>query len=527
MVWAPLWGSHLHASRLRPNGPRASRAPLAVAVALAALLSLLPSSPAAHGEEWSPVAAGVDYRLYELRGPNRVHVARLSLSSPQVIIESSLASGELSEGFETVSAMAQRYDDAVIAWGGEWGPRARVLVAINGSSFDAETGRPYGGTFQSGWYSEEYGDLAGGTGFIWTTEGRGLIRGCVEHKDDRQVVTRLVTGERRELDAVNLDRDNGLILYTQHYAASTPRAEGQVEAVLRVGKPIGVVPLPRYATGTVVDVRDSEGGTPLLFDQVVLAARGRRAEDFLRNLHPGEPLGISREITDLGFGCRREGNVDWSDVYSAIGGGFVFLRDGVIRTGDDVGDSIRDPRTAVCLNEAFVYFVVVDGRKDGISEGMTLEELAEFCQDELDARWGLNQDGGGSSVMWVDGQVVNQPSDGEERGVANGLMMVAVEPAARSNRFGEDFDVTVQLPGEIRSGPGRSFPVLRTVAAGERVSVAQTAASLRGVFSGGSYWWKVEIGGRIGFLAEQSLVSPDGSLAWINLPAPTLAVADR
>ena len=473
------------------------------------------------------MAAGVDYRLYELRDPNLVHVARLSLSSPDVIIESSLASGELSEGFETVSSMAQRYDDSVIAWGGQWGPRARTLVAINGSSFDAESGRPYGGTFQSGWYAEEYGDLAGGTGFIWTTEGRGLVRGCVVHKDELQVVTRLATGERRELDAVNLDRDNGLILFTPHYASSTPRAEGEVEAVLRVEKPIGVVPLPRYAAATVVEVRDGDGGTPLLFDQVVLAAKGRRVEAFLRSLQPGETLGISRQITDLGFGCRREGSVDWSDVYAAIGGGFVFLRDGAVRIGDDIGASIRDPRTAVCLNQDFVYFVVVEGRQDGVSQGMTLEELANFCRDNLEARWGLNQDGGGSSAMWIDGQIVNHPSDGKERGVANGLMMVAVEPAARSNRFGEGFDVTVQLPGDIRSGPGRSFPVLRTVAAGERVSVVQTAASLFGVFSGGSYWWKVEIGGGTGFLAEQSLVSTEGSLAWINLPAPTLAVAEH
>jgi hypothetical protein len=160
------------------------------------------------------------------------------------------------------------------------------------------------------------------------------------------------------------------LIFTPHYAASTPRAEGNVEAVLRVEKPIGVVPLPRYAAATVVDVRDSGGGTSLLFDQVVLAARDKSVGDFLRSLRPGEVLGISREITDLGFGCRREGSVDWSDVYAAIGGGFVFLRDGAIRTGDDIGASIRDPRTAVCLNQDFVYFVVVDGRKNG-QPGMT------------------------------------------------------------------------------------------------------------------------------------------------------------
>jgi hypothetical protein len=217
---------------------------------------------------------------------------------------------------------------------------------------------------------------------------------------------------------------------------------------------------------TVIDVRRGDSGTPLLFDQIVLAGSGTKAEDFLGSLQPGEHIGISRQITDLGFGCRREGSVDWSDVYSAIGGGFVFLRDGSIRDSDDVGAAIRDPRTAVCLNGDFVYFVVVDGRKDGVSQGMTLEEVAEFCRDELDARWGLNQDGGGSSAMWIDGEIVNRPSDGTERGVANGLMMVAVEPPVRSHRFAEGFDVTVQVPGEIRTGPGLSFPSLRAVAPG-------------------------------------------------------------
>jgi hypothetical protein len=31
----------------------------------------------------------------------------------------------------------------------------------------------------------------------------------------------------------------------------------------------------------------------------------------------------------------------------------------------------------------------------------------------------------------------------------------------------------------------------------------------------------------MGFLAEQSLVSVDGALAWISLPSPTLAVANQ
>jgi len=510
------------------SGSRAHRASPLLALLLAILLAVLPSSRPAQGEEWIPVAPGVDYRLYSLRGPNRVHVARLSQSTPLVIVESSIASGELSTGFETVSDMARRYDGSLIAWGGEWGPRARVLVAINGSSFDAETGQPYGGLFQSGWYAKEYGSLAGGTGFVWTTDGKGVLRGCVNHVDGRQVVRRLATGDRFDLGPINLERrDDGLILFTPQFGASTPQGEREIEAVLRVDKPMGLVPLPRSATATVLEVRDGHGGTAILFDEIVLAGQGPYAENFLRILKAGEPLGFSREITDLGFGCRSEGGFDWTDAYAGIGGGFVFLRDGEVQSGDEAGAFVHDPRTAVCLNDEFVYFVVVDGRNNSISVGMTLDNLAAFCRDELAARWGLNQDGGGSSAMWVDGAIVNLPSDGHERGVANGLMMVAVEPAVRSGRFAEGFNVTVQASGEVRTGPGPSFPVLQTTDPGDTVRIARAAPSLLGVFADGSFWWKTEVAGEIGFLPEQSLVSPRGALAWFRLPPPLLAVSNR
>ncbi|HMK09676.1 MAG TPA: phosphodiester glycosidase family protein, partial [Anaerolineales bacterium] len=274
----------------------------------------------------------------------------------------------------------------------------------------------------------------------------------------------------------------------------------------------------------VVDVHDGLGATPLLFDEAVLAARGARAREFLQGLRPGETVGISMEISDLGFGCRGRAGFDWSDAYAAIGGGFVFLRDGEIEMSDDAGAYTRAPRTAVCLNDQFVYFVVVDGRKDGSSEGMTFPELAEFCQKKLEATWGLNQDGGGSSTMWIEGRVVNTPSDGVERVVANGLMMVAVEPAARSRRFGQDFEVAVQVPEELRSGPGPFFPSLRTLAPGDAVRIASAAPSLQGVFAAGSYWWKAAAGGEEGFVPEQALVNTEKALAWFRLPPLELAV---
>lgn len=504
----------------------ACRAPLVIGFLLATLLATLPSSPA-RGEEWVPVSAGVDYRLFVLPGPIRAHVARMAIAVPQAIIESSIASGELGQGFETVSDMARRYDGSVIAWGGTWGPRARVLVAINGSSLDAETGRPYGGLLHSGWYAQKYGDLAGGTGFVWTSERQAVIAGCVEHPESRQLAARLEDGGSTEIGAINRERqDDGLLLFTPQYGASTPPGKREIEAVVRVERPLAIVPLPRRVVGTVVELRDGHGGTPILFDELVLAARGPGAEGFLRSLAAGDRLGFSQEISDLGFGCKGNGGFDWSKAYAGIGGGFVFLRDGEIRTSDDAGAAVYDPRTAICLNDDEVYFVVVDGRRDELSRGMSLDELARFCRDELGATWGLNQDGGGSSAMWIDGRIVNVPSDGHERAVANGLMMVAVEPAVRSPRFGEGFEVTVQLPGEVRTGPGPFYPVLQSATPGQTATIVQTAPSLRGVFAGGSYWWKTEVAGELGFLAEQALVRPADALAWFRLPPPTLAVAE-
>jgi hypothetical protein len=122
-------------------------------------------------------------------------------------------------------------------------------------------------------------------------------------------------------------------------------------------------------------------------------------------MRPGERLGISRQITDLGFGCRREGSVSWSDVYAGIGGGHVFLRDGDYQESDDLGGAIRDPRTAVCLNSEFVYFVVVDGRRDGVSEGMRYEIWRVLPRRSRGA--GVNQDGGVLNV-WINGQIVNE-----------------------------------------------------------------------------------------------------------------------
>jgi hypothetical protein len=77
------------------------------------------------------------------------------------------------------------------------------------------------------------------------------------------------------------------------------------------------------------------------------------------------------------------------------------------------------PRTAIgVIDDNHLVFVVVDGRQPGYSEGVDLDELAQIMID-LGATTAYNLDGGGSSTMYFDGEVVNSPSNGGERGTSD------------------------------------------------------------------------------------------------------------
>ena len=79
----------------------------------------------------------------------------------------------------------------------------------------------------------------------------------------------------------------------------------------------------------------------------------------------------------------------------------------------------EQPRTLVgVIDENHLVFVVVDGRSEGYSRGVTMTEAAQIMV-ELGATTAYNLDGGGSSTMFSDGEVVNQPSNGGERGTSD------------------------------------------------------------------------------------------------------------
>jgi exopolysaccharide biosynthesis protein len=117
-------------------------------------------------------------------------------------------------------------------------------------------------------------------------------------------------------------------------------------------------------------------------------------------------------------------------VWNTLSFGPALLENGAVVDGiDDVevdtnfgNHSIQgaQPRTAIgVIDDNHLVFVVVDGRSPGYSAGVTMTGLAEIMQG-LGATTAYNIDGGGSSTMYFDGSLVNDPlGTGTERGTSD------------------------------------------------------------------------------------------------------------
>ena len=81
-----------------------------------------------------------------------------------------------------------------------------------------------------------------------------------------------------------------------------------------------------------------------------------------------------------------------------------------VNTNEEVGKAMAsNPRTAIAITEDGHYlFVVSDGRTSE-SEGLSLYELASFLKT-LNVKIAYNLDGGGSSTMYFNGRIINNPT---------------------------------------------------------------------------------------------------------------------
>lgn len=204
---------------------------------------------------------------------------------------------------------------------------------------------------------------------------------------------------------------NGLVMYNQYFGTSTGTSADGTEFVL--------TPLTEwYANGLVrciVDsIADGIGNLTIPTSKVVFSAAGTKRTEMLSALS-------LHDTVDLFLGI-----LPGSMRIKELIGGFSILVSGGVRITTLA--TAREPRTSAgfSADSTTLYLWTVDGRFPG-SAGMTYFEMADFMLSHNMA-FGINLDGGGSTTMVVDGTIVNRPSDGSERPVANGMLVVSSAP---------------------------------------------------------------------------------------------------
>ncbi len=120
---------------------------------------------------------------------------------------------------------------------------------------------------------------------------------------------------------------------------------------------------------------------------------------------------------DGSFEIVREGDVTAEELLAAgaaqvLSFGPGLVEDGEITvTADEEVDQAMtsNPRTAIGIIDQLHYVMVVADGRTSQSAGLSLYELATFMQG-LGAATAYNLDGGGSSTMYFNGEVVNNPT---------------------------------------------------------------------------------------------------------------------
>lgn len=174
----------------------------------------------------------------------------------------------------------------------------------------------------------------------------------------------------------------------------------------------------------VLDARDcvvrtvDERGTELADDQTSLQATGR--DVVALRLAAGQGCLKQRQVLTGENGKK----VKLTESMSAVTARYRLIKDGeIVAPGviDDFTD--RNPRSAIGTSkDGEVVLFTIDGRQPD-SVGSTLAETAAVAES-LGLRQATNLDGGGSTTMVAEGEVVNSVSGAEERPVGDALVWV-------------------------------------------------------------------------------------------------------
>ena len=271
--------------------------------------------------------------------------------------------------------------------------REKAIVALNGTFFKPQTGVPLGTLMIN---NKMY------TGPIYDRVAMGIFEnGSGVSYDIKRVQfnAEIKVGEKNfKVDNINQPRmlSTYLLIYTPEWGSTSP-------ATPKYGMQIAVKDKKVIAISSQ-SIKIPEGGYVLSGPEKIISqiALGKKVE-----------LNIKT-------------NPEWKNVKHIISGGPYLVKNGqpYVDVAEEKLNSIggRNPRSAIgyTADNDFI-FVAVDGR-EGSSVGMSLWELAKFMHS-LGCVNAMNLDGGGSTVMYVKGQIVNNPAFKGGIALSNALVL--------------------------------------------------------------------------------------------------------
>ncbi len=292
----------------------------------------------------------------------------------------------------------------------------RAMAGINADYFSFKTGIPMGNVINDGEIVSNGNE--GQDAVAFKSDGSAFI-------DWFDLKTTLSNGETSVgIDCINKWYQPGydpIFMFTDKFGSDTHTSS---ECLFLICTPVS----GRLAIGENYELKIDDkfvynGDISIPEGKVVLLIETDGMEEcleFLNNTEVGESLWVTNNVAD-------NNNEKWSDVkelISSVGG--RILIDGEVR---EVTDNQAAPRTAIGVKaDGSVILYTIDGRQQGYSYGAQIKTVAERLI-ELGCVNAINLDGGGSTAIGAtfpgtdEFQVVNSPSDGSLRNVANFLFI--------------------------------------------------------------------------------------------------------
>jgi hypothetical protein len=367
------------------------------------------------------LAPGVTYTLYNVTGPNNVYVVAVDKLHSEYEFKVGWAQGKRNYAArEGTSTIAARYDQP---------PTEDVLSAVNGSYFDTATVPRLLGIGQTSGEMLDTPSFSSSYTYHTFMVGPARTPSVQTNFNHAQGTIRFVDGFTMPLTQYNfymggtLYPINGVSAFTPSFDAST-RSNFSVSPSLAVEVVLGNVSYPmrsdKEVSGIITAINTpTTGNTAIPAGGMVLTAWGSTKTSMVAHAKVGDRLCVR-----VASACEEYNNAD----NALTGIGWIIHNGAAYPAGwtnleSGASPTYRNPRTVIAWNDNYWFQVVCDGRSSA-SVGMTFTEMANFLIGTLGAKEAVNYDGGGSSTMVVNGTIRNVPSDGNERLVANAIMLV-------------------------------------------------------------------------------------------------------